>query len=293
VEPLLSIGAFARKTRLSMKALRMYARLGLLVPVHIDDRNGYRWYRRSQLATARLIAVLRRLDMPLSQVAEVLAAAGPEVEEVERTRQPAEGPTGDGARAAQLVAAYWESVERRIAQQRLLAAHLQVRLAGREGSYLEMFEVQERDVPEQLVLTEQRHVLVPELSGWLETAIGRLQGTAGQRFGGVSAPVFVIYHGEVNQDSDGPVEVCVPIDRSISPPKDVSTRSELAHREAYVRITRAQVEFPQILSAYDAVTEWATRQHRNICGSPREVYFADFHAAKPDDEVCDIAYPID
>jgi DNA-binding transcriptional MerR regulator len=292
VEPLLSIGAFARKTRLSMKALRLYARLGLLVPVHVDETNGYRWYRRSQLATARLIAQLRRLDMPLSQVAEVLAAAGPDVEEIERTRQP-EGSASDGARAAQLVAAYWESVERRLFQQRLLAAHLQIRLAGQEGSYLSMFEVQQRDVAEQLVLTEQRHILQPQLSAWLETAIGRLYNTAMQRFGGVSAPVFVIYHGEVNQDSDGPVEVCVPIDPGTTAPSDVSTRCEPAHREAYVRITRAQVEFPQILSAYDAVTEWTTRERRNVSGSPREVYFADFHAAKPDDEVCDIAYPIE
>jgi DNA-binding transcriptional MerR regulator len=84
VDPLLSIGAFARKTRFSLKALRLYAGLGLLTPVRIDESNGYRWYRTSQLATARLIAMLRRLDMPLNQVADVVAAAGPDVEEVER-----------------------------------------------------------------------------------------------------------------------------------------------------------------------------------------------------------------
>ncbi|MBV9579458.1 MAG: MerR family transcriptional regulator [Chloroflexi bacterium] len=284
-----------------MKALRLYARLGLLEPVRVDESNGYRWYRASQLATARLIAMLRRLDMPLNQVAEVVAAAGPDVEEVERPRQPdlygGEPIAGTAPRArrraADLVADYWDSVERRIASQRLLAAHLQIRFAGEEGSFLDMFDIQQRDVPEQLVITEQRHILQPELSGWLSDAIGRLHGVAAQRFGGVAAPVFVVYHGEVNQDSDGPVEVCVPIalDRESSA-NGVPMRHEAAHREAFTRITRAQFDFPQILSAYDAVTQWIAANTLNVAGSPREVYFTDFHAAAPTDEVADIAFPI-
>ena len=66
---LLSIGAFARRSRLSLKALRLYDRLGLLKPADVDPENSYRRYRESQLATARLIVMLRRLDMPLAQVA--------------------------------------------------------------------------------------------------------------------------------------------------------------------------------------------------------------------------------
>jgi DNA-binding transcriptional MerR regulator len=285
----MSIGAFARKTRLSMKALRLYARLGLLEPVRIDETNGYRWYRPDQLATARLIAMLRRLDMPLNQVAEVIAAVGPDVDEIERPRR---GDASSQKRAAHLIAAYWDSVERRVATQRLLAAHLQIRLSGEEGSILDMFEVQQRDVPEQLVLTERRHILQPILSSWLSDSIGRLYHTANQRFGGVRAPVFVIYHGEVNQDSDGPVEVCVPIAGGTEPGSDVSVRTEPEHREAYVRITKAQVDFPQILSAYDAVSHWLSGNGHTITAAPREVYFADFVAAAPTDEVADIAFPM-
>lgn len=291
MEPLLSIGAFARKTRLSMKALRLYARLGLLPPVHVDQDNGYRWYRQSQLATARLIGLLRRLDMPLNEVADVILAAGPDVGELERPRQADAAGSPDPSKAAQLVAAYWQSVERRVASQRLLAAHLQIRLSGREGNFLDMFEVQQRDIPEQTVITEQRHVLQPELSGWLQESIGRLVGIASERFGGVVDPVFVIYHGEVNNDSDGPVEVCVPISAASSA-DGVAIRKEPAHHEAYARITRAQVEFPQILSAYDAVSQWVTRNGHSLAGSPREVYFADFMSAGPNDEVADIAYPM-
>jgi DNA-binding transcriptional MerR regulator len=270
VDPVLGIGEFSRRSRLSPKALRLYARLGVLEPAHVDQSNGYRRYRESQLREARLVALLRRLDMPLATVAEVLAAAED--------------------RRAGLLDGYWADVERRLAHQRELVAHLRIRLRGEEGSF-EMYEIHERDVPAQRVLTEQRHVRVPELPDWLATSIGRLVGAAG-RHGGPAGPVFVIYHGEVNEDGDGPVEVCVPIP-SDAQTNGEPTRDEPAHREAYTRITKAQVEFPQILSAYEAVDQWIRSAGRSFAGSPREVYFTDFGAAGPTDEVCDIAFPIE
>jgi DNA-binding transcriptional MerR regulator len=269
-DPLLSIGVFGRRSRLSTKALRLYERLGVLMPAHVDEETGYRRYRESQLATARLVAMLRRLDMPLAQVSEVVAVSGPE--------------------GAELVGDYWETVERRTAFQRELAAHLRIRLRGEEGSF-EMYDVRERDVPEQLVLTEQRHIRVQELPTWIGAAIDRLLQSA-ESYGGPAGNVFVVYHGEVNEDGDGPVEVCVPIAPGAAASNGSATRTEPAHREAYVRITKAQVEFPQILSAYDAVAQWIGSQGLTIGGSPREVYFTDYAAAAPTDEVCDIAFPL-
>jgi effector-binding domain-containing protein len=153
-----------------------------------------------------------------------------------------------------------------------------------------MYEVQEREVPEQVVLTEQRHVTADELPSWIEAAGHRLIRAA-EGHGGQTGPMFVVYHGEVSEDSDGPVEVCVPVATNGS--TDVATRVEPAHREAYTRITKAQVGYPQILSAYDAVTAWIRSHALTIenC-APREVYFADWDSAEPDDEVCDVAFPL-
>lgn len=71
----LNISVFARRSMLSMKALRLYDRLGLLKPDSVDPDNGYRFYRESQLETARLIGLLRRLDMPLATVAAIISVA--------------------------------------------------------------------------------------------------------------------------------------------------------------------------------------------------------------------------
>ena len=270
-DPTLSIGAFARRSRLSQKALQLYARLGVLSPHEVDDRNGYRCYRESQLPTARLVASLRRLEMPLARVAEVVAAPASE--------RPA------------LLAAYWDEVERRVAAQRQLFAHLRIRLAGTEGDY-SMYDVQERDVPEQHVLTEQRHVSVQELPGFIRDSLHRLYGAAGD-LNLTTSESFVVYHGEVNEDSDGPVEVCLPFQADDGKAIDGhAVRAIPAYREAYARIPLSQLEFPQVLSAYEAVEKWATENGRETAGPPREVHIADFSRIGPDDDACDVAFPV-
>src|SRR5256885_1603605 len=96
-DDLLTIGAFAARARLSAKALRLYDRLGLLAPAHVDEVRGYRYYRAGQVERARLVALLRQLDMPLARIASVVEA--------------------DGSDAADLLAAYWTDVETRVAGQ--------------------------------------------------------------------------------------------------------------------------------------------------------------------------------
>jgi DNA-binding transcriptional MerR regulator len=74
---LLSIGRFARLTGLSVGALRHYDELDLLRPADIDRFTGYRRYRGAQLETARTIARLRDLELPLDEIREVLARDDP------------------------------------------------------------------------------------------------------------------------------------------------------------------------------------------------------------------------
>lgn len=266
-ERMLAIGAFARRSRLSMKALRLYERVGLLSPARVDPDNGYRWYREEQLFTARLIVALRRLDMPVSEVARVVAA--------------------EGDAAARLVEAYWEAVERRLASQRELARRVRQSLARGEAA-LDAFDVHQRDVPEQTVLSEKRATYLQGLPATVIGAATRLRRAAGGH-GGAAGELFVVFYGEVNEDSDGPVEVCLPV----ATPSPL-TRSEPAHREAYVTVTAAQLEWPHVLTAYDALERWMDST-RSVCAGPsREVYRDGVTPARaaPDDEVCDVAFPI-
>ncbi|WP_033343513.1 DNA polymerase III subunit beta family protein [Catenuloplanes japonicus] len=62
----------ARATGLTISALRFYDGAGVLVPVFVDPRNGYRRYAVAQIPAARLVAGLRRVGMPLPQITAVL-----------------------------------------------------------------------------------------------------------------------------------------------------------------------------------------------------------------------------
>ncbi|WP_097254034.1 MerR family transcriptional regulator [Streptomyces sp. Ag109_G2-15] len=279
-EELLTIGAFAARARLSAKALRLYDRLGLLAPAHVDEASGYRYYRADQVERARLVALLRQLDMPLARIAEVVGARGTE--------------------AADLLAAYWADVETRVAGQRTLAEYLRGRLSGRSSEMYDKFVVETVDVPAQVVITETRHTLADELPAWIGGSLTRLLEAA-RECGGVAGAPFVVYHSEVSMESDGPAESCVPVADEAAARAWVEAhgrtwatrvRVEPAARLAYTRITKAQVAHPQILAAFEAVEQWMGGQGLEMAGPCREVYFADWDAAGPGDPVCDVAFPV-
>jgi DNA-binding transcriptional MerR regulator len=98
-DDLLSIGQFARLAGLSVGALRHYDELDLLRPADIDRFTGYRRYRREQLETARTIARLRDLELPLDEIRAVLATDDP----VDRRRRLATHRARIEARSNRLV----------------------------------------------------------------------------------------------------------------------------------------------------------------------------------------------
>lgn len=108
---LMTIGAFARATGLSPKALRLYGELKLLQPAAVDGETGYRFYHPSQLEPARRIAWLRQLGMPLARIRRIRDL--------------------DPAAAAEQVAVYWAQVMANTVARGELAGFLVDYLAGR------------------------------------------------------------------------------------------------------------------------------------------------------------------
>lgn len=70
---LISIGEFARRSGLSISALRFYGDAGVLTPAHTDPLSGYRYYAKSQLLTAQLIRHLRTAEVPIAQIQALLS----------------------------------------------------------------------------------------------------------------------------------------------------------------------------------------------------------------------------
>jgi PPM family protein phosphatase len=114
---LLTIGDFARAAGLTPRALRLYDRLGLLPPAAVDPESGYRFYDPAQLRRARLVAALRRLDMPLAEIRAICDL--------------------DPAAAAEAITEYWHRVAAETAIREQLATFLVDSLSGRDSTVTE------------------------------------------------------------------------------------------------------------------------------------------------------------
>jgi hypothetical protein len=83
-----------------------------------------------------------------------------------------------------------------------------------------------------------------------------------------------------------------PVEALLAPGLRPRPESEAGDRllgiGVFARRTRLSMK---ALRLYDR-PQWIGEQGRTIGGSPREVYFADFMAAGPEDEVCDVAFPV-
>jgi DNA-binding transcriptional MerR regulator len=241
---LMSIGEFARLSRLSAKALRLYDELGLLPPAQVDPDSGYRWYGAGQLDNARLVASLRQIGVPLTQI-QLILSLEPEA-------------------AAAHVGAYWSGAEADHAARRDLASYLVDRLTGKRNV---MHEVKVRDFPARSLLCLLRHASNQQDAWDLgKEVIGMLKAQPPPRVDGVAGAAFLIYYGEVNQDSDGPVEFCWPVPQDLAGQVAASLpgltlRTEPAHQEACVHVDQDATE-AQWQAAGDSGLAWVTEQQR-------------------------------
>src|SRR5919198_699194 len=216
----LTIGQFAAAPELTRRALRLYAANGLLTPSYTDDDSGYRYYRPEQLHAAKLIGSLRGAGMSRREIRRFLVAAD---------------------------AASLERYERRLEREHA-ARREALRSARRMLEEGPMFEVEVQQQPAQRYTSRTKHVRIDELETFIVETIREL------RDGATGAP-FAVYHGEVNERSDG--------DRELPAGEVAVTTAE-----------GDECDFPRVLGAYDAIARWASEHGRTLVCSPREVYLS-------------------
>ena len=68
------IKQFAELTGVSIRMLRHYDKIGLLVPENINKFNGYRYYGEKNLATMQQVLFFKELDFSLQEIKEIINA---------------------------------------------------------------------------------------------------------------------------------------------------------------------------------------------------------------------------
>jgi DNA-binding transcriptional MerR regulator len=240
----ISIGEFARRSRLSLKALRLYDERGVLVPSRVDQASGYRYYDPDQLDQARLVVMLRQLQLPLAAIKELLAC--------------------DPADAATRVAEHWRDAEAAHDARRDLADYLVNRLRGKRSV---MYEVATREMPERSLLCLKRTVEVQEQFAFGKEFIGILRERPLPKIEGREGAAFCIYWSHPTPDGDGEIEWCVPV-----PPEaralaerypELTLRTEPAHLEMFVALPAGYgtVEWNLACESLDTWGQEQAREH--------------------------------
>jgi DNA-binding transcriptional MerR regulator len=239
----MSIGEFARRSRLSAKALRLYDELGLLPPARVDEDSGYRFYEPSQLKQARLIAMLRQLQMPLAQIKAIVAL--------------------EPAQAAERVRGFWTATDAEHTSRAALAAYLIDDLGGKRSA---MYEVTTREMPERRLLCVKRNV-ADEKAAWAfgKEFIALLRHYQLPQIPGRAGAFFCVYWGEVSEDSDGPMEWCRPVPADEAEAlaarcPELTLRAEPAHQEAFVKIGDGQNDGADWQVVSRSLEAWSEQQ---------------------------------
>ena len=255
---LLSIGDFVQASRLSRKALRLYDERHLLRPAYTDPDSGYRYYQPDQLVTARLIRELRQMEMPLNIIQQVLEA------------QPEEREA--------LVQAHQRAYDAQVVQVRRAIQFVLANLKNEEQTM--SFTVEQKTVPSQLVVSITSRTLVAGLDACIRHNLATLRNFVEAQGGELAGAPLGIYHGAINEEGDGPIEVCWPVKGAFTPSGEVVVRELMGGETAVVNITNDQCQFPAILGAYDAAYDWIQTHGHEIAESPREVWLSS-----PDEEM--------
>lgn len=261
---LVPIGRFSRMTRLSVKALRHYQEIGLLEPAEIDESSGYRYYRTSQAGQAEAIRILRTVDMPLDEIAEVLAATDPEL-------------------AVKYLVQHQERLLERLADQNRMLAYLE-RIIAQEGLIVP-YEIMVKEVPAVPVVATRIHTNQDKVADDFQAGFSAVASSGYPPV----APPFAVFHDVIDDESDGDIEICFPVAAPIELSGEVYG-SELP--AATVATTVHIGPYEEVSPAYHALTEWVQQHGHEFAGPPREVYMNDPTNLDPSEYVTEVQWPI-
>lgn len=268
MDSLIPIGRFSRITRLSIRALRRYDEMGVLQPAWVDPSSGYRYYRLGQARDAEAVRILRGLDMPIAQIREVLAAGDPDL-------------------VRKHLALHREHLEERLVEHQRRLAFLE-RVIDREDGVLP-YDVIVREVSAVPVIALRRQVQLEELGAAIGEAVDRLRGDIAAARQVPAGPPVVVYHDELNEETEGQIEVCVPV------PPAVEGRGDLYRTEVpggMMATTLHRGPYNEIQPAYHSLVGWIQEHGHDLAGPPRETYLNDPTEVDSTDLETEIAWPI-
>jgi DNA-binding transcriptional MerR regulator len=258
-----AIGDFSKMTHLSIKTLRHYHDVGVLVPAEVDPASGYRFYRLDQVPVAQVIRRFRDLGMPLQEIKTVLRA-------------------GDPAVRNEMIVAHLDRMQTQLSQMQATVASLRALLEGPPAPVT----VEHRAVPAVRAVAIAEQVTMADLEAWWAEAFDELHAAV-RAAGGTAGIGGALYPGELFEVEVANVVAFVPV---ASPIESRSRHQMIEVPAAELAVALHHGAFSDLDRTYAAVGTHVAERELGVDGPIREYYLVTV-ADTPDEsqhrtEVC-------
>jgi DNA-binding transcriptional MerR regulator/effector-binding domain-containing protein len=268
-----SIGEFSTISGITVRTLRFYHELGLLVPARIDPVTNYRTYDERNLETAKVIAALRGLEFPLEQIREILDECRDDEDALGQLERQQKMLTGK--------VRHYQTVLNTI--NLLIDKERRTRDEGSMATPAP--SIQERDVESILVAGIRMKGFYSDCGKGFAT----LGKTLGRQIAG--KPLCLFYDGEY-REGDANFEPCMPI-RKLIPSNGISVH-ELPAARCATLIHHGPYE--DVKGSYAKLLKYVNEQGYKILLPTREVYVKGpgmIFRGNPKNYVTEIQIPIE
>ncbi len=260
------IGRFSKMTRLSVKALRHYDQIGLLVPASVDPESSYRYYESSQATRAEVIRTLRSLDMPLDRIAQVL----------------------DGTDRAAVLSEHRTHLSRTLDEYERRLSYIDRLMRGED--FVKTYDISIKQVPEQSAASKR---VIADREGAISAipyGFGAVMGHLGANGAGPTGVPFIVYHEFPDDGSEAEIEICIPTADDVPSSAEIEVK---AFPGGSMARTIHEGPYDQLGPAYHALTAWMQTHGHTPSGPAREVYLNSPEEVAPEDLRTEILWPVD
>jgi len=152
------------------------------------------------------------------------------------------------------------------------------------------YEVQVKEVPAQHVAAVKKHTSLATVGQDIGTGMREIWEAITGRGIPVAGPPFLVMYDVIDEETEGDIEICVPVPSPFEGDGGVYGR-EVEAVTAATTVHRGP--YDEVGPAYHTVTGWVQEHGHEIAGPPREVYLTDpQETPDPADYLTEVVFPI-
>lgn len=145
------------------------------------------------------------------------------------------------------------------------------------------------DAASQLIAATRIHTSRQAIGNDIGAGFGRVIAALGAENITPSGAPLVVYYDLIDEETDGDIEVCIPVGQKLSMDSDVYCR-ELEGGSVATATHRGP--YQELSATYQTITAWISEHGHEVAGPPREIYLNDPQTVQPADLITRVEFPI-